>query len=70
MLCTSHARTRLQGDALVNHVLDTTLLREGNYTRKKCISSEAELTYREVLDLHTLQGEIPEFTGERNSLHE
>jgi hypothetical protein len=40
--CTSHARTRLQGDALVNHdmvhVLDTTVLREGNYTRKKCIS--------------------------------
>ena len=63
--CTSHARTRLQGDEGVNHELDTTLAREGDYTRKMCITSEAELTYREVLDLNTVQGEIPQFTGER-----
>ena len=64
---TSHARTRLKGDKVINHVLDTTLQREGNYVRKKCTTSEAEITFREVLDLSTVQGEIPQFTGERAS---
>ena len=39
---------------VINHVLDTTLQREGNYVRKKCTTSEAEITFREVLDLSTV----------------
>ena len=57
----------LQDDEGVNHVLDTALVREGNYTRNKCIALEVELTYMEVLDLNTVQGEIPQFTGREPS---
>ena len=62
---TSHARTRLKGDNIVNHVLDTTLLREADYTRKKCTTSEAELTYMDVLNVNTVDGDIPLYTGDK-----
>ena len=50
---------------MINHVLDTTLAREGDYLRKKCTTSEAELTYREVLHLNSVDGEIPNYNGDR-----
>ena len=31
----SHTRTRLKGDVIVNSVIDATLIREAEYTRKK-----------------------------------
>jgi hypothetical protein len=62
---TSHARTRLKGDELINHVLDTTLQREGDYLRKKCTTLEAELMFREVLHLNSVDGEIPNYNGDR-----
>ena len=62
---TSHARTRLQGDVNVNHVIDQTLQREERYSRMQCTTTQAENMYRETLHLNTLQGEIPTFTGEK-----
>ena len=62
---TSHTRTRLQGDSRINQVLDHTLAREGEYTRMQHITTQCEVTFREVLHLNTLQGEVPEFSGER-----
>ena len=35
----SHARTRLQGDMVINHVLDHTLTREETYTHMHCRES-------------------------------
>ena len=62
---TSHARTRLQGDVHINHVLDHTLEREKMYSHKKCTTTQAQEMFRQTLHLHTVQGEIPTFTGEQ-----
>ena len=62
---TSHARTMLNCNNVVYHVLDTTRLKEGDYTRKKCTTSEAEITFMDVLHMNTVQGEIPNYTGDR-----
>ena len=61
----SHARTRLQGDARINHVIDHALVREAQYSRLQCITTQCEATYREVLDLNTVEGIVPQFTGSR-----
>ena len=61
----SHARTRLQGDMVINHVIDHTLQREAAYSRKQCTTTESEKVYRETLQLNTVQGEVPSYTGER-----
>ena len=61
---TSLARTRLQGDMIINHVIDHTLHREERYSHRKCITTEAEKVYRETLHSITLQGKIPTFLGE------
>ena len=60
----SHARTRLEGDSTVNYVLDCTVARESNYTRKKCTSTQAESEYRRAINYNTVQGEIPNFEYE------
>ena len=65
---TSHARTRLQGDTSINHVLDHTLEREATYTRTYCTTTEAERVYQGVVRLNTVDGQIPRFTGE-NARH-
>ena len=59
----SHARTRLQGDSTINTVIDLTLERESKYTRSRQTTTEAENLFRETLQLNTLDGEIPNFTG-------
>ena len=45
---TSHARTRLQGDMVINHVIDHTLQREAAYSRKQCTTTEAEKVQRDT----------------------
>ena len=62
---TSHARTRLQGDKIINDVLDVTLAREDTYTHSAQTTTEAEKVFKETLQLNTVDGEIPTFTGER-----
>ena len=58
---TSHARTRLQGDTVINDVLDHTLERESTYSRTSLTTTEAEKVFRDTLD--KAGGEIPTFTG-------
>ena len=60
----SHTRTRLKGDVIVNSVIDATLTREAEYTRKKSTTSEAEATFYTVLQQITPDGTIPTFTGD------
>ena len=61
----SHTRTRLQGDMVVNLVLDHTLAREAQYSRMHCTTTEAERVYKETLILKTPDGEIPNFIGDK-----
>jgi hypothetical protein len=61
----SHARTRLQGAAAVNNVLNCTLAREESLTTKKCTTQETEASFSRAIQLNTVQGEIPEFTVDR-----
>ena len=64
----SHSRTRLQGDAQINHVLDTTLQREQNLSKiqnKLRTTTVTENTFREVLDKNLVDGEIPIYTGDK-----
>ena len=60
----SHARTRLQGDPIVNDVLDHTLSRESDYVRKQP-TTKAEEVFRETIHLNTVNNTIPTFTGSR-----
>ena len=60
----SHARTRLEGDSNVNYVLNCTVTRESNYTRKKGTTAEAEVEYQRAVNMNTVQGEIPNFEYE------
>ena len=53
---TSHARTRLQGDPIINDILDHTLQRESTYSRSSLTTTEAEKVFRETLDA---VGEVP-----------
>ena len=62
---TSHTRTRLQGDSVINDVLDHTLARESSYSRSFQTSTEAEKMFRRTLELNTVGGLIPAFTGEK-----
>ena len=62
---TSHARTRLQGDKIINYVLDVTLAQEDTYTHSAQTTTEAEKVFQEILQLNTLDGEIPTFTGQK-----
>jgi hypothetical protein len=58
---TSHARTRLQGDTVINDVLDHALERESSYTRTILPTTEAENVFKACLD--KVGGEIPTFNG-------
>ena len=61
---TSHARTRLQGDSVVNEVLDHTLRREAEYTRNQT-TTMAEQVFRETIHLNTVDNTIPTYTGSK-----
>ena len=65
----SHTRTRLQGDSVINEVLDHTLAREATYSRSFQTTTEAENVFRKSLELNTVDGEIPSFTGEKAKQH-
>ena len=60
----SHARTRLLGDPSVNNAINCTLPK-ASLTTKKCATKEVEASFNCVLQLNTVQREIPKFTGER-----
>ena len=61
----SHTRTRLLGDPIVNHVLDSRLQRESNYTRKNCVTTTAEHEYINALGSSTgAQLQVPNFEYE------
>ena len=60
----SHARTRLKGDSIVNSVINSTLERESQYTRKKSTTIEAEATFTAAIHSTTLDDSPPIFTGE------
>ena len=49
----------------MNNAVNCTLLWEASLTTKKCTTEEAEASFNWALQLNTVQGEIPEFTGER-----
>jgi hypothetical protein len=55
----SHTRTRLKGDVIVNSVIDATLIREAEYTRKKSTTSEAEATFYTVYSRSPLMAQSP-----------
>ena len=59
----SHARTRLQGDIVINHVLDHTLQHESAYTNTYCTTIAAEKVFREVIQLNTVENQVPSYTG-------
>ena len=56
--CVSHARTRLEGDADVNRVINCSVSREENFTRKKCTTTEAEAEFLRAVNMNTVQREI------------
>ena len=63
----SHARTRLEGDADVNRVITCSVSREENLTSKKCTTTEAETEFLRAVNMNTVQGEIPTYSGYDNS---
>ena len=60
----SHARTRLKGDSIVNSVINSTLGRKSQYTRKKSTTIEAEATFTAAIHSTTVDDSPPIFTGE------
>ena len=65
----SHTRTRLKGDTVVNSVINATLERESDYTRKKSTTTEAEITFTTAVHMNTTEGTVPTFTGEQANQH-
>ena len=59
----SHARTRLQGDENINHVLDHAVQRESNYTRTRGTNLQAEQIFQATLLLNTVGGDVPSYTA-------
>jgi hypothetical protein len=55
----SHARTRLQGDMNINHVLDHAVERESTYTCNKGTNMQAEEVYQAIIQKNTVGGELP-----------
>ena len=54
----SHARTRLQGDVNINHVLDHAIARESTYSTQGT-NQKAEEVYQTTLHKNTVGGELP-----------
>ena len=61
----SHVRTRLQGDATVNNAVNCTLNREGSWTSKKSTTVECEATFLHSMQINSVNGEVPQFTGDQ-----
>jgi hypothetical protein len=51
--CTSHARTRLLDDILVNHCRTSKANRESEYVRKHSVTLRAEQEYERALRMNT-----------------
>ena len=50
----SHARKRPKGDTKVNHVMDCTVDRENNFTRKKSITVVSEKTFQSAMNMNAV----------------
>ena len=61
---TSHARTRLQGDSVINEVLDHTLNREAECVRGQTTTA-AEKMFRDTIHLNTVDNTIPSTARKR-----
>ena len=59
--CMSHARTRLQGDDQVNHVLTSKVNRESTQVRKRSITVVAERDFESAMRMNTVGGDRPMF---------
>ena len=59
----SHTKTRLKGNRIVNSVIDATIQRESEYTRKKSTCIEADTVFSTALESNTVIGKMPTFTG-------
>ena len=62
-----HARTQtktlLARHMVINYVLDHTLQRESAYTNTYCTTIAAEKVFREVIQLNTVENQVPSYTG-------
>ena len=50
----------------MNRVLDATVERENSYVRPVCTTLEVDKVYRSSLAMNTVQGQVPNYTGERS----
>ena len=55
----SHARTRLQGDVNINHVLDHAVSHESSYTSMQGTNQQAKEVYQATIQKNTVGGELP-----------
>ena len=62
----SHTRTRILGDENVNYVINCSLQRENQYTRKSSTLVQAEANYLQSVNKNSVQGTVPSFLGENN----
>ena len=61
----SHVSTRLVGDSTVNNAINCTLNREGSWSTKRSTTVECEATFVHAVDMNTVGGELPYFTGDQ-----
>ena len=59
----SHIRTRLHGDTSVNNAINCTVARESSWSTKQSTTVNCESTFLQALHLNSVNGEVPEFTG-------
>ena len=55
----SHTRTRLKGDVIVNSVIDATLIRESEYTRKKAQPLKLKPHFMQLYSRSPLMAQSP-----------
>ena len=59
---TSHTRTRIKGDTVVNNVVNCTLDREGSWTTKSSTAVQCEGAFLNAKNVNSVNEEIPEYT--------
>ena len=59
---TSHIRTRIKGDTIVNNAVNCTLDREGSWTTKSSTAVQCEGDFLNANNVNSVDEEIPEYT--------
>ena len=59
---TSHNRTRLKGDSIVNNAVNCTLNREGSWTTKGSTADRCEEVFMNARNVSSVDEDIPEYT--------